>query len=303
MYEAKQRGKGCHELFVPAMRTALLERLELEGDLRRALADGRCDEFLVLYQPIVTLDTGAVTGVEALVRWQHPRRGLVTPIDFIPIAESTGLIVPLGAWVLREACRQAAEWQRQRDAIGITVPLTITVNISGRQLENADLARFVAETIAITGIRADSLVLEITESVIMDDTAASLAALHALKALGVRLAIDDFGTGYSSLSYLQKFPVDIIKIDKAFVDGVGRGGSDAALTRTIVALGDMLALRCVAEGIEEDDQRRHLRALGCEFGQGYLFARPLGAAAAGLAVLGAPITPHEAAVAMVSPAA
>jgi EAL domain-containing protein (putative c-di-GMP-specific phosphodiesterase class I) len=187
--------------------------------------------------------------------------------------------VPLGEWVLRQACEQGARWQAQRDRMSDPAEplpeLTITVNISGRQLQHPGLLHAVATTLDATGLRASSLVLEITESVIMQDTEANLATLHALKEIGVRLAIDDFGTGYSSLSYLQKFPVDILKIDKSFVDGVARGGSEAALARTIVALGDTLSLRCVAEGIEEDDQRRHLRALGCAYGQGYLFARPL----------------------------
>ncbi len=292
MYRAKQMGKGCHETFAPEMHADLLDRLELEADLRRALADPACGEFRVLYQPIVKLDGGGTTGVEALVRWQHPKRGLTAPLQFIPLAEETGLIVPLGRWVLREACRQAAGWQRRR---GPDAPaLTITVNISGRQLTHPGLVADVAEALDLAGLPPNCLVLEITETVIMQDTAANFATLHALKALGVRLAIDDFGTGYSSLGYLQKFPVDIIKIDKAFVDGVARGGSHAALARTIVALGRTLALRTVAEGVEGDDQREHLHAIGCEYGQGYLFARPLTAEAAEQVVCASPGRPLEA---------
>jgi predicted signal transduction protein with EAL and GGDEF domain len=286
MYRAKQRGKGGHEVFVPEMHAALVDRLELEADLRHALADQSCAEFTMLYQPIVELATGRPIGVEALVRWEHPRRGLVSPATFIPLAESTGLIIPLGNWVMREACVRAAAWQSLRDehldvhtGSADPAPLTVTVNLSGRQLQHPGIVEEVASALSASGLPAERLVLEITESVIMQDTEANLAVLHALKSLGVRLAIDDFGTGYSSLSYLQKFPIDILKIDKAFVDGVGRGGSDEALARTIVALGDMLSVRCVAEGIEDEQQRMHLLAIGCDFGQGYLFTRPMTSAA------------------------
>ncbi len=274
MYKAKQRGKNTYEVFAPAMHAALVDRLEREAELRRAVSEG-CREFRVHYQPIVALSGGEITGVEALVRWQHPRRGLVAPLDFIPSAEATGLIVPLGRWVLREACSQAARWQAARDRMGAAAPLTITVNLSGRQLQHASIVDDVRWALDGAGLAPAALVLEITESVIMQDTQATLATLHALKSLGVRLAVDDFGTGYSSLGYLQRFPIDILKIDKAFVDGVARGGSRSALARTIVALGDSLSLHCVAEGIEEDVQWQHLKALGCGFGQGYLFARPL----------------------------
>jgi diguanylate cyclase (GGDEF)-like protein/PAS domain S-box-containing protein len=281
MYRAKHGGRGRHEVFEPSMYADVVNRLEVEAELRHAVEQLEvANEFCVLYQPIVELSDGEVNGVEALVRWMHPRRGMVSPIQFIPTAESTGLIVPLGRWVLREACRQAAAWQHLRAA---DAPLTITVNISGRQLQDPALVTDVAAALADSGLSPYNLVLEITESVIMQRTDETLGALHALKALGVRLAIDDFGTGYSSLAYLQRFPIDILKIDKSFVDGVAAGGTDAALARTIIALGDMLSLRCVAEGIEEADQRAHLRDLGCTLGQGYYFARPMAPAA--LAVL------------------
>ncbi|MDQ3810706.1 MAG: bifunctional diguanylate cyclase/phosphodiesterase, partial [Chloroflexota bacterium] len=272
MYRAKAGGKGRHEVFEPAMHAALLARLELEADLRQAVER---HEFRLVYQPIVELTSGQVTGVEALVRWEHPRHGLISPAKFIPLAEEMGLIIPLGRWVLKEACRQLRQWQL--GALGESTP-TVSVNLSGRQLQNSALLDDVGAVLAETQILPDRLILEITESVIMQDTEATLQKLHALKALGVRLAIDDFGTGYSSLSYLQRFPIDVLKIDKAFVDRVARGGSDAALARTIIALADMLKLRTVAEGVERAEQRTQLLALGCELGQGYLFAKPLTAA-------------------------
>jgi diguanylate cyclase (GGDEF)-like protein/PAS domain S-box-containing protein len=269
MYRAKEAGKGRHAVFEPAMHAAVLERLMLAADLRHAVDRG---ELRLLYQPVVELESGRVTGVEALVRWHHPERGIVLPAQFIPVAEETGSIVPIGRWVLTEACRQLAEWPR--DVENGAAP-TMSVNISGRQLQDAGLLGDVAVAIADTGTEPHRLTLEITESVIMQRTEATLATLHSLKALGVRLAIDDFGTGYSSLAYLQRFPIDILKIDKSFVDGIGHGGSDTALARTIIALGDMLRLRTVAEGVERADQRAQLRAIGCQHGQGYHFAKPL----------------------------
>ncbi|WP_284351498.1 putative bifunctional diguanylate cyclase/phosphodiesterase [Roseisolibacter agri] len=275
MYRAKHGGKGRTEVFAPEMHAAIVDRLALEADLRRALAEPSRDQFAVRFQPIVRLTDGAVVGVEALVRWTHPVRGALSPATFIPIAETSGLIVPLGAWVLREACREGARWARSRPRGRGVPPLTLTVNLSGRQLQAPGLVEDVAAALAESGLDPASLVLEITETVIMQQTEANLVTLHALKALGIRLAIDDFGTGYSSLSYLQRFPIDILKIDKSFVDGLSRGGSDAALARTIIALGDTLALRCIAEGVEDDAQRTHLQALGCDYAQGFLFARPL----------------------------
>jgi len=276
MYRAKAQGKGRYEVFEPEMHAAVLDRLALEGDLRHALEQ---NEFRLVYQPIVELTTGHVIGVEALVRWDHPRRGVVPPLSFIPLAEDTGLIVPLGRWILEEACRQAAVWnQRSENLSSDGDGPSVSVNISGRQLQHERFVDDVATVLRDSGLPPDRLVLEITEGVIMQETAVTLETLRALKALGVRLAIDDFGTGYSSLSYLQRFPVDILKIDKAFVDGVCRGGNDAALARTIIALGNMLHLHTVAEGIELAQQRSELRALGCDLGQGYLFARPLAAA-------------------------
>jgi diguanylate cyclase (GGDEF)-like protein len=273
MYGAKAHGKSRVALFEPAMHAAALVRLQLEADLRRAVD---YQEFLLLYQPIVRLETGALAGLEALVRWQHPARGMLGPAAFIQAAEDTGLIVPLGAWVLREACRQLRAWQR---AYGPDAPPAVTVNLSGRQLHGEGsgerLAAEVRAALDASGLAPAALVLEITESTAMQHTEANLAALAALKALGVKLAIDDFGTGYSSLAYLERFPLDVLKIDKSFVDHVTAGGKGLVLARAIIALGDALGLRTVAEGIERPEQAEALRALGCHLGQGYLFARPL----------------------------
>ncbi len=275
MYTAKSRGKGRSEQFEKRMHREALDRLELEGDLRRAVERG---DFLLLYQPIVNLETAAVTGMEALVRWVHPRRGTLYPSQFIPLAEETGLIVPLGEWVLQEACRQAKEWEKRWQP---PVPLAISVNVSGHQLQNVEIVNAVQKALHRADLRAECLVLEITESILMQHTETMLERLTELKAVGVQLAIDDFGTGYSSLSYLQRFPIDILKIAKPFVDDVGRGGGHPVLARAIIALGETLALRTIAEGIELREQWQGLRTLGCQLGQGYYFARPLTADAMG----------------------
>ena len=273
MYRAKAQGKGRFALYEPGMHASAVERLALEADHRAALAR---DEFRVFYQPILQLDSGAMVGVEALARWMHPRRGLVLPADFIPFAEETGLIVPLGRWVLDEACRQGAAWQAiQRARTPDQPPLTITVNVSGRQLQHPGFVDEVRSALAASGIEPSTLVLELTESTVVQRPDSTLVTLGQLKELGVRLAIDDFGTGYSALSYLQRFPIDVLKLDKAFVDGVTQGGSNAALARAILALGEALSLRTVAEGIEGWEQQACLRAMGCALGQGFHFARPL----------------------------
>ena len=273
MYRAKAAGKGRYMFFEPVMHAEAVGRLELEADLRAALTRG---EFCLHYQPIVELADGTVVGIEALARWQHPLRGLVSPADFIPLAEETGLIVPLGRWVLGEACREAA---RIRTRVGRAI--TMTVNVSARQLYDAAFVGDVQIALAATGIEPRELVLELTESVMIDRPELALERFNALKALGVRLAIDDFGTGYSALSYLQRFPIDVLKIDRSFVNGLRRGGAQGALARTIVALGQALALRTVAEGIEEPEQCAALRDVGCPLGQGFLFARPLTSEALG----------------------
>lgn len=273
MYTAKGAGKNRYQFFEPSMHAAVVDRIELETDLRRAVATP-ATSFVLHYQPLVQLDTEAVVGVEALVRWNHARRGELQPPEFITVAEETGLIVPLGRWVLREACRQAFAWWH-------TLPedhrMSVAVNVSGRQIQDATFVSDVAAALADSGLAPERLVLEITETVIMHRTDAMVQRLQELKELGVHLAIDDFGTGYSSLSYLQQFPIDIIKIDKAFIDGMERDPAGAALTRTIIGLGWTLGLSTVAEGIEHPSQRATLAQLGCVMGQGFLFARPVAA--------------------------
>ncbi|HVE63719.1 MAG TPA: EAL domain-containing protein [Mycobacteriales bacterium] len=270
MYRAKARGKKRYEVFEPAMHAVVVERLALETDLRKALDRG---EFFLLYQPVVNLATGVTAGLEALVRWQHPTRGVVAPGDFITAAEETGLIVPLGRWVLDEACRQLRSWQDIASH-----PLRMAVNLSARQLHAPGLADHVASALRSSDVIATSLVLEITESMLVDDADRTLAKLQQLNDLGVSLAIDDFGTGYSSLAYLSRLPVDILKIDRTFVAGIGEHDELTAVTAAIVALGEKLGLSLVAEGIEEAGQLAAVTGMGCHFGQGYLLARPMTAA-------------------------
>jgi EAL domain-containing protein (putative c-di-GMP-specific phosphodiesterase class I) len=222
---------------------------------------------------VMVLATQTVSGVEALVRWRHPQRGLVPPGDFIPLAEETGLIVPMGAWILREACRTGRGLQPAQPG---GAPVSVCVNLSGRQLQESSAVRDIADALKETGLDPSDLILEITEGVLMRDPDAVLGKLEDLKAIGVRIAIDDFGTGYSSLSNLGRFPVDIVKVDRSFVQRLGSGGPEATLTAAIVELAATLELTPVAEGIEDDDQLQRLLALHCEEGQGFLFARPMG---------------------------
>ncbi len=270
MYQAKKNGKGRYEIYEPSMQARLMRTVSLETDLRRALER---DEFVLHYQPIVDLADGQVHAVEALVRWQHPDRGLVAPQMFVALAEETGLIVPIGLRVLREACRQAAAWNAARPG---QPPLTVSVNLSARQFQQRDLPAVLTGTLSEVGLDPACLVLEITESLLLHDTDVTLSRLRQIKALGLRLAIDDFGTGYSSLAYLRRFPIDIIKIDKSFVAEIERGAYESsALARAIVQLGRTLRMVTLAEGIETPDQAAELYDVGCHLGQGYHFAPPL----------------------------
>jgi diguanylate cyclase (GGDEF)-like protein/PAS domain S-box-containing protein len=268
MYMAKRKGKNRIEVFEPSMHAAAIARLALKGDLERALERG---EFFALYQPVMDLATLEIVGVEALLRWRHPDRGVVDPVDFIPVAEETGLIIPLGRWVMVEACRQAKLW----DQAAPGRPLTMNVNVSGRQVVESGFVDEVATILTETGMDPSRLVLEFTEGVLIQDTDATKATLLALKDLGLRLAIDDFGTGYSSLSYVRQFPIDILKIDRSFIASMADGPDETALLRSILHLSETLHLETVAEGIEEPGQLADLQTLGADLGQGFLFARPL----------------------------
>ncbi|GLY26691.1 hypothetical protein Kisp02_00560 [Kineosporia sp. NBRC 101731] len=267
MYRAKERQDGEPALYDPIMHSSLVERLALEAELRKAVAD---NQLQVHYQPTYVLDTGELVGVEALVRWPHPERGMVRPDLFIPIAEQTGLIHDIGRFVLREACFQGQEWARMSPS----TPMNIGVNVSGKQLQRRDFADEVSRALADSGLDAGSLVLEMTESVLMNDTESAMNTLKELKDRGVRIAIDDFGTGYSSLSYLHRFPVDILKIDRSFVDRLSGADAQDSLVQSIVQLGHTLQLETIAEGIEEHSQLIALRRLGCTMAQGYHFGRP-----------------------------
>jgi EAL domain-containing protein (putative c-di-GMP-specific phosphodiesterase class I) len=266
-------------VFDPDMRAAALERIELERELGGALAAG---QLRLTYQPVVDLQTERVVGFEALLRWQHPTLGTVGPDRFVPVAERSGEIVPIGRWVLTEATRTTARWQRAHPGW----PMSIAVNVSARQLAGGTLLRHVAEALSESGLAPSSLVLEVTETALVTDPDAVAERLAELRALGVRLALDDFGTGYSSLSYLRQFDVDVLKIDRSFVSLLDGSPDDAAIVHGLVQLGRTLRLEVVAEGVETAAQRDRLRAEHCDLAQGYLFSRPLEAADAELLLLG-----------------
>jgi diguanylate cyclase (GGDEF)-like protein len=266
MYRAKERGKSRYELFDSAMRARAVDRLEIENALHRALDRG---EFRVFYQPAVDLQTGDLVGVESLVRWQHPERGLVGPDQFIALTEETGLIVPLGSWVLREACRQWKQWEES----GTPTP-RISVNLSARQLGQPDLVDVVVDVLDETGMDPSRLSLEITESTVLEDTESALGTLEALRRHGVRISLDDFGTGYASLALLKRLPVDELKVDRSFVMGLGRDPQDSPIVSTVVGLAEALGLVAIAEGVETTAQVEELRRIGCRYAQGFYFARP-----------------------------
>ena len=266
LYRAKAAGKRCAVLFSRSMQLDVDDHRHLEVDLHSALGDG---QFFLLYQPCIDLATGAITGVEALLRWRHPERGVVQSEDFIPALESSGLIVPVGRWVLQAACAQGATWHRKGHRF------TVSVNVSVRQLERDRIVDDLHGALTASGFDPGFLVLELTETALMEDVRASLTRLQLLKAVGVRIAIDDFGTGYSSLAYLRQFPIDVLKIDQSFVSGIADSSESAAIVHTLVQLGKVLGLETIAEGIENDDQLTRLRAEKVDIGQGFLFARPL----------------------------
>ncbi len=269
MHGAKSAGRAAYKVFDTTMHEHARARLGLETDLRHA---GERGEYLLHYQPVVALDTGRLTGFEALVRWRHPERGLLPPAEFLGLAEETGLVIQLDRWVLREACRQTREWQKRFEGES---PLCVSVNLSARHFNTPGLVEHVRRVLDESGIDAGCLKLEITESVLMSDADAVTGALRRLKDLGVELQLDDFGTGYSSLSYLHRFPVDALKVDRSFVSRIGPGGANSEIARAIVTMAHSLGMGVVAEGVETEAQAAELRSLACEYGQGFLFSRAL----------------------------
>jgi diguanylate cyclase (GGDEF)-like protein/PAS domain S-box-containing protein len=274
MYAAKAGGKARCEVFDAAMRARAIERMQLENDLRRAVDRG---EFCLHYQPILALKPARLAGFEALVRWKHPERGLLSPLQFIPLAEETGLIVQIGAWVLREACRQMASWERRSPT---NPPLVMSVNLSTKQFSQADLPGEVERALHETGLDPGMLKLEITESAIVEDPEAARSKLERLRAFGVHVCIDDFGTGYSSLNYLHSFPVDVLKIDGSFIRQMEDADQSMQIVQSIVGLAHNLAIEVIAEGVETEAQRHKLAALDCEYAQGYYFSAPVDSEAA-----------------------
>ncbi len=266
--QAKSKGRGSIEVFDVGIRERVVARIAVEKELHRAL---QRDELRVHYQPYVRLTTGDVIGFEALVRWQHPSRGLLSPTEFVAVAEETGLIIEIGAWLLAEAVRQIAEWG---DLVPAGDPLEISVNLSARQIEDPNLVQMVERSLSCAGVDSSCLILEVTESTLMADTQHAARVLRELQLMGVRIAVDDFGTGHSSLGYLKQLPVDCLKIDRSFVAGLGVDPEDKTIIEAVVAMGHALGLSVVAEGIETVDQLRHLELLGCDIGQGFLIAKP-----------------------------
>ena len=275
MYRAKAQGRARHQVFDVAMHDHAVALLQLETDLRRAVDN---QEFQLHYQSIVSLTSNEISGFEALVRWQHPERGLISPVEFIPIAEETGLIIPLGWWVLREACLQMRTWQVQ---FPVNPPLTISVNLSAKQFRQPELVEQIAQILHATNLDARSLKLEITESILLENGESVIAVLSQLKTLGVSLYLDDFGTGHSSLSYLHCFPINALKIDRSFINRMGCGDESWEIVRAITMLAHALGMDVIAEGVETKEQLAQLSSLQCKYGQGYFFSKPLDSLTAG----------------------
>ena len=269
MHRAKKRGGAGYVVFDPEMHDQAVRRMQLEMDLRKALDHDQLEAF---YQPIINLTDGRLAAFEALARWRHPDRGLVSPVEFIPVAEESGLIAPIGHWMIRESCRRALDWDRD---FPDHPPLTVSVNLSPRQLVRKQLTDEVEQLLEESGFPAQRLKLEITESALLEDAEASLAQLNRLKQLGIRLSLDDFGTGYSSLSYLHQLPIDVLKVDRSFVSGVDGDGHHRGFVETIIGLARHLELEVICEGVETEEQARILTEMGCDFGQGFLYSRPV----------------------------
>jgi diguanylate cyclase (GGDEF)-like protein len=268
MYQAKERGRNNFQFFMPEMNARVLERRWIETGLRRAIPRG---EFVLHYQSKVSLDTGAITGVEALVRWVNQDRGIIAPMAFVPIAEDCGLIVPIGRWVLREACRQARSW------VDAGTPVPVAVNISAIEFRDGGFLDYVRSVLAETGLRPEYLELELTESVLMQNAESSVSVLRALKEIGVKVALDDFGTGYSSLSYLRQFPIDVLKVDQSFVHEITGGSQGSSLVSAVISMGKSLRYIVIAEGVETAQQLAFLQSQQCGEGQGFYFSRPVDA--------------------------
>lgn len=273
MHEAKEKGKGCLEIFDKKIHDQALIKMQLEIELRQAILN---QEFVVFYQPIVNLKTGKIKGFEALVRWLHPQQGMISPADFIPLAEATGLIVPIGNWVLKQACQQLQEWQTLKTLKNSVHPLTLNVNFSAKQFDLSNVIEIVETILNITQISPGDLKIELTESVLIDNSK-TLEIIAKLKSYHIGLSIDDFGTGYSSLSYLHRFPLDTLKIDQSFIKNIGQNSRETEIVLAIISLAHNLGMDVVAEGVETPEQLDQLRQFGCEYGQGYLFSKPMSA--------------------------
>jgi EAL domain-containing protein (putative c-di-GMP-specific phosphodiesterase class I) len=267
LYRAKREGKSTYHFFEQSLDEQARQRRQMELDLRTGLKEG---QFELYFQPLYAIQDKRVIGFEALLRWNHPRRGKVSPVEFIPLAEETGLILPIGEWVIREACRQAATWPDD---------ISVAVNISPKQFTYPGLANTILQALSTTGLEPARLELEITESIFIADVEKTMATLHGLRSLGVRIALDDFGTGYSSLSYLRSFPFDKVKIDRSFVEDLRGNGNGHAVIRAITTLADALGMETLAEGVEDEDQFDTLKREGCRYIQGYLLSKPVAAAA------------------------